>query len=231
MTLLIDTRRIVETPEGVELAFRIAGPVVRALAWSLDVFIRFGIYIVAAQLIALINLDNMGVGLLLIGIFVMEWFYPVYFEIYHQGATPGKKALKIKVLHDTGRPVDWSASMLRNLIRTVDFLPLFYGFGLVSMLLSKDFKRLGDIAANTVVVYADVVQKTATLPEATPLPINVELTLEEQKAIIKFAERADSLHQERREELAELLAPIIGTHTGKASVERLYQIANSLMGR
>jgi len=147
---LLDTARAVETPEGVTIDLRVAGPVPRALAFAIDFGIRALVYLGLA--VGLATLGRFGTGVLLIAFFGLEWFYPVLFEVYGQGATPGKRMLGLRVVHDDGVPVGWSGAMIRNLLRAVDFLPFFYGCGLVSMLLTRDFKRLGDLAARTVVV-------------------------------------------------------------------------------
>ena len=228
---MLDTTRPIETPEGIELALRVAGPVVRALAWAMDFGIRILIYTVLSFFLG--DLGDLGIGILLIAIFLLEWFYPVLFEVYRQGATPGKRAMKIKVLHELGTPVDWSASMIRNLLRAVDFLPLLYGFGLISMLINKDFKRIGDLAAGTVVVYEEdslsSKKKEIALPEESPQAMPVILPLEQQQAIINFAERAQQLPLGRAAELANIVTPLTG-ETGEAAIKSLYQLANGLIG-
>jgi len=226
---MLDTTRPIETPEGIELALRVAGPSVRALAWAIDFGIRIIVYIIL--LILLSNLGKFGIGLLLISIFILEWFYPVLFEVYKQGATPGKRKMKIKVLHERGTPVNWSASMIRNLLRTIDFLPFLYGFGLITMLINKDFKRIGDLAAGTVVVYEEelLLGGKAAIPKEQPLTIPVKLGLEEQQAIINFADRGQQLSKARSIELANIVTPLTG-ETGEAAIKRLYQFANGLIG-
>lgn len=229
---MLDTTRPIETPEGIELALRVAGPTVRALAWLIDFGIRIIIYI--TLLFVFVPFGKLGLGLLSITIFILEWFYPVLFEMYRKGATPGKRALKIKVLHELGTPVDWSASMIRNLLRAVDFLPLFYGFGLLSMLINKDFKRLGDLAAGTVVVYEEEIsflkKRQHSLPDEPPQAMPIILPLEEQQAIINFADRAQQLPPERTAELANIVTPLTGK-TGQVAIKNLYQLANGLIGR
>ncbi len=226
---MLDTTRPVETPEGIELALRVAGPTVRALAWAIDFSIRIIFYILLSFILT--NFGNFGIGLLLISIFFLEWFYPVLFEVYKQGATPGKRKMKIKVLHESGTPVNWSASMIRNLLRAVDFLPFLYGFGLMTMLINNDFKRIGDLAAGTVVVYEEelLLGGKAGIPDEPPLAIPVTLGLEEQQAIINFADRGQQLSKERSIELANIVTPLTG-ETGEAAIKRLYQFANGLIG-
>ncbi|RKZ38926.1 MAG: RDD family protein [Gammaproteobacteria bacterium] len=225
--MLLDTTRSIETPEGIELALRVVGPVARAIAWAIDLGIRSILYLILLFFLA--KLGKLGMGLLLMSIFILEWFYPVLFEVYRQGATPGKRAMKIKVLHELGTPVDWSASMIRNLLRAVDFLPFLYGFGFMTMLINKDFKRIGDLAAGTIVVYEDEKVKTLNLPDESPRAMPIALPLEEQQAIIKFAERAQKLPPGRAIELANIVTPMTG-ETGEAAIKNLYQLANSLIG-
>jgi uncharacterized RDD family membrane protein YckC len=230
---MLDTTRPVETPEGIELSLRVAGPVVRALAWAIDFAIRSVLYIVLF-FVFLVFLKEFGFGLWLIAIFVLEWFYPVLFEVYGRGATPGKRAMKIRVLHELGTPVNWSAAMIRNLLRAIDFLPFLYGFGLFSMLLNKDFKRIGDLAAGTLVVYDEQIYKLSQpesfLPNEPPQALPTTLSSEQQQAIIKFAERAQQLQPPGRDiELANIVTPLTGKK-GEMGIKTLYQLANGLIG-
>jgi uncharacterized RDD family membrane protein YckC len=225
---MLDTRRDLETPEGVELGLSMAGLPSRMMAAALDQVLRLMVYSTAS--VALGFLGDVGLGLLLITMFVGEWFYPVFFEVLWNGATPGKKALGLVVLHDDGTPVSWSASVVRNLMRTVDFLPLFYGFGIVAVVLSRDFKRLGDLAAGTVVVYRDSVPRAAKLAAAKPVPLPVPLSSGEQRAIVDFAERLVTWSPERARELASLASPLTGT-AGEPAVESLSGMASWIVGR
>ena len=100
---LLDTVRPVETPEGITLNLRVAGPVARALAWVIDLLIKYTALL--ALLIALTILSWGGFGIWLIALFLTEWLYPALFEVYAGGATPGKKALGLMVVHANGSPV------------------------------------------------------------------------------------------------------------------------------
>ena len=140
---MLDTGRRVATPEGIELSLRLAGPVARALAWTLDLMIRLAILFAAA--LSLSQLGNFGAGLFFLGWFLLEWLFPAACEVYWRGATPGKKLFGLMVLHDDGTPVRWPAALTRNLLRAIDFLPMLYATGLVAMLMNRDFKRLGDL--------------------------------------------------------------------------------------
>src|SRR5258708_8404487 len=166
---MLDTTRRVGTPEGIELTLHRAGPVPRALAWAIDLVLRIGVVFVVQ--LAMIPLGKTGVGVVLITAFFVEWLLPAWFETFWNGQTPGKRAFNLAVLNDDGTPVRWPAALTRNLLRAVDFLPLLYGIGLVSMLVNRDFKRLRDLAAGTVVVHQ--MERGAAgkdLPQAPPHP-------------------------------------------------------------
>ena len=210
---LTDTLRRHETPEGIRLELKLAGPIVRACGWAIDMLIRIVLYIGISILFSFFG--GVGTAVMLILFFLIEWFYPVIFELY-SGATPGKKAMGLVVIHDNGTPVSFSSSLIRNLLRAADFLPFLYAAGLLSMLMSKDFKRLGDLAAGTVVVYRESEQERFKLPDVEPVRPPLELTVEEQLEIIRFAERADQLSPERQAELASQLAAVTGRHGSQA---------------
>ena len=104
--------------------------------------------------------------------------------------------------------------------------------GLVSMLANRDFKRLGDLAAGTVVVYqAEKAEANKHIPPAPAIAPPVALTLEEQRAVLDLAERSVTLTQERVEELAELPTPLVGRLHGGTAAMRLLGIANHIAGR
>ena len=225
---MLDTYRPVETPEGVEIGLRVAGPVPRLFAAAIDLAVRFGVYFVLA--IPASFLGEGGIGLMLVGMFLMEWFYPVVFEVRRGGATPGKRRMGLLVLHRDGTPVGWMASIVRNLVRFADFLPAAYGFGIASMLADRDFRRLGDLAAGTVVVHREPDLAGHRVPTGPPLRPPAPLDLDEQRAILDFAERLGTWSEARSAELAGLAAPLTHT-TGVEGVKSLLGIANWLLGR
>ncbi|MGD8595247.1 MAG: RDD family protein [Gammaproteobacteria bacterium] len=225
---MLDTARTFETPEGVDLQLHVAGPVVRSLAWAIDMLIRGVIYVVLSIVLSI--LGEFGQGILLLCIFLLEWFYPVFFEVLKNGATPGKKKMGIRVVNDNGTPVSWSTSVTRNLLRTADFAPAFYGFGLTAMLMNSDFKRLGDMAAGTMVIYSSKVAAKSDIPKAEPAPLPINLSIKEQRAILDFAERSELLSAERREELANIV-PALTNSEDQQAVNTLYRYANWLYGK
>ncbi len=120
---LLDSVNTIQTPEGVDINFSVAGVWPRSMAWIIDLCIRGIVYILLGVLSS--KLGNVGSGLMLIGFFLIEWFYPVLFEVLNNGTTPGKKILNIQVLNSDGTPIGWSSSILRNILRTVDFFAVF----------------------------------------------------------------------------------------------------------
>ena len=227
---MLDTTRRVATPEGIELTLRLAGPVPRALAWSVDLALR--VVVVLVVMMAASQLGRAGWGVVLLAAFFVEWILPALFEAQMGGQTPGKRFFGIAVLNDDGTPLRWPGALTRNLLRAVDFLPFFYAFGLVAMLLNRDFKRLGDLAAGTVVVYLSTEKEAQRkIPEAPPLAPPVPLDLDEQRAVLDLAERAAGLTKERVEELAALPTPLVGSLDGERAAARLLGMANYLAGR
>jgi hypothetical protein len=168
----------------------------------------------------------------LLGAFLLEWGYPIVFEVYRHGQTPGKKACGLAVVHDDGRPVGWSAAFIRNTLRSVDFLPLLYAAGFVTSLLNGEGKRLGDLAAGTLVVHVD---GAARRPASAGSGLGSEappfvLTRDEQLAIIEYSQRAALLTPERAAELAIAAAPLSAGLDGEAARRRLLRIGNFLLG-
>lgn len=224
---MLDTTREIEVPEGVELSLAVAGLVSRSLAFTIDLAIRG---IVLAMVSVFIDyLGNLGQGLFYILVFLIEWFYPVLFEVFNHGQTIGKKFLGIMVINDDGTPIDWSSSVVRNLLRFADFLPFMFGFGVMSMLINKDFKRLGDLVAGTLVVHKRVLKEEITTPfDGEGLAPKISLTLEEQSAIIGFAERSQTMSEARNEELASYLSPWMDNNQANKSPQNAVLLLNRI---
>jgi len=184
--------------------------------------------------IVLGTMHRLGGALFLILLFGVEWFYPVLFELMPGSATPGKRALGLKVVMDSGLPITPAASLVRNLLRAADFLPFLYAFGLVAMLLRPDFKRIGDLAAGTLVVHAGSVRLHGAMPEAAPRAPARALSTEEQAAIVAWAGRATRLTAARHDELAQLAAPLTRSASRPAdtahATEQLLGIAHWIVG-
>jgi uncharacterized RDD family membrane protein YckC len=225
----LDTLYTAETPEGIALSLRPAGVVARALAYAVDFGVRLGLFFVIAMTAG--ALGGMGSAVLLVSYFGLEWFYPVAFELALGGATPGKRMMGIQVVMDSGLPVTPGASIIRNLLRAADFLPFLYAAGAACMLLRPDFKRLGDLAAGTLVVYAESVRLHGEVPGAEPLAPARPLAQREQVAILAWAGRATRLTPERLEELAHMAAPVIPGNGSRDATPRLLGLAQWVLGR
>ena len=223
---LLDTRLRVETPEGIDLLLRPAGLVPRALAFGIDLSIRGVILLVLFFVLGL--LGELGMGLGTIVLFLVTWWYMVLFEVLNQGRSPGKQWLGLRVIHDDGTPVGWPASLTRNLLRFVDLLPFGYMLGILSCLNNPAFKRLGDLAAGTLVVYRELPASEIKLPEAVSERAPFSLSLDEQRAILGFAERQAGLSAARRLELAAILADALEVPADQAGA-KLDGIARGLL--
>ena len=220
----IDTIITAETPEGIAIAMRPAGFAVRATAFIIDALIRFGILSVLGTFVSAAG--RMGTGQLLIGLFVINWLYPVIFELMPAAATPGKRTMGLQVIMANGLPLTPAGSLIRNLLRAVDVMPAMYAFGIVCILLRRDACRLGDLAAGTLVVYRDKPQVAGVIGEGLPSPPATRLTVRQQSAITAFAWRVHRLTAERAEEIAALAEPVVRRNNdGESLAARLIGIA------
>lgn len=236
---MLDNHIKVETPESISLLLIPTGPIPRILAYTTDLLIRTLFLGLIAWAIS--SWGEFGTGFYLLIYFVLDWFYCVLFEMLNNGQTPGKKIFDIHVVHDDGTPLSWGASILRNILRAVDFLPLAYITGLISMVCNHQFKRIGDFAAGTMVVYIPKHTEHDKFEVSGSRPSPVPLGLDEQQAIVAFAERSQTLSSQRQQELALILAPLLSPSTDSRStdkhtnqpdyVENIKKIANGIVGQ
>ena len=228
----LDTVVAVETPEGIVLELRPAGLIVRFYAFSFDWVIRLSLLYFTAMVTTF--LGGLGMALWLILLFACEWLYPIIFELRQTGASPGKRVFNLKVVMDNGLPVTPAASITRNLLRTADFLPFGFGFAIVSMLLRQDYKRLGDIAAGTLVVHdrrrVMPVDLAGDVPPLTPV---IPLAPRTQAALVALAARASRLTPERVDELAAIAGAVSGDarRSGPRVTRRVLGVASWALGR
>lgn len=224
---MLDTGYRVEIPGGIELEAQIVGPVPRFLAFGIDFLIR-GFFLVITAM-ASIPFGELGFGFWFIFWFLIEWFYPVLFEVFRRGQTPGKKVLGISVINDDLTPVRFGASLVRNLLRSADFLPFLYLFGLATMVSNSRFQRLGDLAAGTLVVSVREVSKPSVIGDITPLAPPTALLKNEQTAMVDFLHRSQQLSTPRQKELASILDGV--THSKSDNgVDQLYRIGAWFLG-
>jgi uncharacterized RDD family membrane protein YckC len=228
---VLDTLVSAETPEGITLELRPAGLTARCYAFLIDALIKLAIFYLFEM--GAVFAGGIGLALTFILVFILEWLYPVVFELTRWGATPGKRSVGLRVIMDNGLPVTPAASLTRNLLRAADFLPLLYGFAVVSMLLRRDSKRLGDIAAATLVVYQPRTAAKIAAGEIAPLAPAIAVTPRDQAAVIALAARAPRLTAARVDELAALAARVSGDRgaSGPETTRRVLGVAQWFLGR
>jgi len=202
---VLDPAYRVETPEGIELELQPAGLHARACAWLLDLLMRGTLIYIVAIVTAFFG--GLGVSFYLILLFLIEWLYPVAFELSPLAATPGKRIMGLRVVMTSGLPVTVGASLSRNLLRAADFLPVLYATGAICVLSRSDFRRLGDLVADTLVVHAPRPASAALPRDIEPLPPLRPLDREAQSALVRLATRAGRINSERLDEVAALAAP------------------------
>lgn len=160
----------IETPEQVALYFPLAGLGSRFLAVALDSLIQGAVTVILFLVLAVVfaalgtrTLNTMSdtaakwfFALFILGYFLLIWGYYALFEAFRNGQTPGKRVMKIRVIKDSGRQITFFEALARNLLRVVDYMPAAYLAGVISILCTKQNKRLGDLVAGTIVVHERV---------------------------------------------------------------------------
>lgn len=198
---MIDSVLRVASPDGVAFDLHPAGPGSRTLAFLLDSFLQFILMMVAFAIMATLKtLDSWTSPLVA---FVIIWFYMVIFELALGGRTPGKLVMGLQVVLVDGSPINFGASLLRNLLRAADYL---FGIGLIVPLCNPGFRRLGDLVGGTLVVYVPERLMRIRRPldwqgiEARP-PEHI-LDSSAADAILSFARRSKDFSPQLRQELA-----------------------------
>jgi uncharacterized RDD family membrane protein YckC len=224
----MDYRYTIETPEQIEFAYDIAGIGSRFLAAIIDtalivvlqIGLGFSFFLIGSQIEAA-GAD--ASSLLLAGwsllSFVLFWGYYIMFEMLWSGQSPGKRAVRLRVVREGGRPITFAASAIRNLIRFVDFLPGFYGLGVLVMFIDRRARRLGDLAGGSLVVKdRGAVSLESLTKVAEPLPLELPATAnlslpnlhtvsdEDYDLVQDFLRRRNDLSRESRQRLGTQLA-------------------------
>jgi uncharacterized RDD family membrane protein YckC len=225
----------VETPEIVAVAYDVAGAGSRCLAAVCDtlliLIIQTAIGAVLFILGAQLNLNDAAASVITAiyatVAFAILWGYYLLFELLWSGQSPGKRLIGLRVVREGGRPITFAASAVRNLLRIVDFLPLFYGVGTVAMFADARSRRLGDLAAGTLVVREgdpitlESLSRSSTpvlvpprpldAPE-TPLLPNVHLiTPADYELVQDYLRRRQSLSVNQRQALSTRLSAALRT--------------------
>ena len=211
----LDATIHVITPENIAFEYRLAGPFRRLPAFVLDFcagsLLLIGLWIVLSMTVAVASF-NLAMALFILLFFVIWWFYGVLFETFLNGQTPGKYMLGLRVLTDTGEPINGMQATLRNLLRAADlFLPLV---ALVVMSLNRKYQRLGDLVAGTIVVVEErqwltgvaQLEDPRSIQLAAYLPPNFVVTRSLARTLATYVERRRFFTPPRRREVARHLA-------------------------
>ena len=198
----------IDTPEQIGLDFALATLGSRFLALLFDTALQgLAIALIVVLGIALrVTLEWLGpgffvwlaAGMLLAG-FVVYYGYFLFFEIRWSGQTPGKRLVGIRTMQASGRPLTVQGAVLRNLLRIADQLPGFYAVGIISIFVTERSQRLGDLAADTVVIHERTASAsrfggpTARAREVAARYGAHRLTTEEIAIVDTFLRRRDDL--------------------------------------
>jgi len=220
---------IIETPEHVELHFRLAGIGTRFLAYLIDRAIQVGVLLglvtivilsifLLGKFVPLVDLWGrvrdevtqwvIAAAILVYGIMTIGYF--ILFEYLWSGSTPGKSSMNIRVIRKDGRPITIMDSAVRNILRFVDILGEIYPLGLVVMFIDSRNRRLGDLTAGTLVVYDSEIGRPPVMESPDRVPMSgaedhkliAGMTPGDYELVVKFLARRGGMEPKYRKELA-----------------------------
>lgn len=245
----------VDTPENITFGYQIAGIGSRFLAALVDTTIILLLQILVNMVLIMVLAKGADLkGMLSSGDFLTSsaswvialmglisffffWGYYIFFEMLWNGQSPGKSLAKLRVIRADGTPITLTESIVRNLVRLIDFLPIYYGIGVVSMFINSQSRRLGDLAAGTLVIRESAEKLTlkslgvvdlhlpasssnaAPILDAASQKYALErLTQQDIQMIESFLARREGLNN--RKALARQLADSVLSRMGIAEAER-----------
>ena len=200
---------VVLTPEHVPIRLFPAGLGARFLALMIDTAINWALVGLVGVIIGAIS-----PGLFMLFNFLVQWGYHMYFEVRHQGRSPGKRVCGLRVVDSRGLPITFQQSFVRNVVRALDFAPAFYGLGGIVSMMDRHRRRLGDIVADTLVIEefqaADPSRAIADARRFNSLQtprvlrrLRKQVGLEERELLLSIVLRADALDPQARFDLME----------------------------
>jgi uncharacterized RDD family membrane protein YckC len=212
----------IDTPEQVELEFNVAGVGSRFVAALLDGLIVFAFFLVEVLVLVVIGAAStvtpstakLSEGALkwflafVIFInFAIVWGYFALFEAYWHGQTPGKRAMKLRVIKDSGRQITLFEALARNLLRFIDYMPSLYLVGVITMLCNKKSQRLGDLVAGTIVVHERLDEPSLLYQTSTTVVAPVSFAAEPvaQEQVMPWGQKATAMFP--ADAVAKLSAP------------------------
>jgi uncharacterized RDD family membrane protein YckC len=228
----------VETPEQIEISLPLAGAGTRATAYLIDFLCQLvplsavlialfvltktqssDIFVVGTDAEGQPHMSTLAKAIFSLTLFAMNFGYFAFLETLWRGQTPGKRAMGLRVMRDGGFPLDGRAALVRNLLRIVDFLPMFYAVGMTAIFLSSRGKRIGDYAAGTLVVREGRSLEspwTAARDGDTPWQPGSQLSPAERALVDEFLDRRRWIANEARvEQLARALASRLARRLGE----------------
>lgn len=218
----------ITTPEHVPIRLEPAGAGSRFLAVLIDSVIVMAISAAVGLTLTTVLPGGIAAALTITINFVLTWGWHVYFETRKQGRTPGKRALKLRVIDARGLPVSLYQSLVRNIVRVLDQAPAFYGIAAISTLVTSSRRRLGDIVADTLVVRdaqvlayqgqfaADRRHNSLRTLRVLRL-IRHKVSLEEREFLLTLSLRADRMAPAAR---YDLMQDVAETYRSKLALEQ-----------
>lgn len=235
----------VVTPEAVPLELDVAGLGSRGIAIAIDMTIQFGIFLAITFFLAAVHPgDTVSLVIITVSVPVVFWGYFFFFEGIWHGRTPGKRTQRLRATRADGQPMSGGQMAVRNLVRIVDFLPLWYAVGCVTMVLTKRSQRLGDLAGGTLVIREPkpFVPKALDIPPPPPVEVSggvrvdvTGMTEAHYQLLRSYFERRSELGAAARAQLARQIAvaitPVVRTAQPMMDEQLLEEAARAYRGR
>jgi len=211
----LDATIRVVTPENIAFEYRLAGPFLRLPAFILDMCVQIAVLIGLAIVLGFtVGIASPGLAMFILFVMALTvwWFYGALFETFLNGQTPGKYVLGLRVLTDSGQPINGLQATLRNLLRAADLVvPIV---GLLVTALNRKYQRLGDLVAGTMVIVEERQWLTGVAKLDDPraiqlaayLPPNFVVSRSLAKSLATYVERRRFFTPPRRREVARHVA-------------------------
>jgi uncharacterized RDD family membrane protein YckC len=215
----------VRTPESIAFSYELAGVGSRFLALAVDFTIQIALLVLLIWGLTAVAgtwhgtnatlrlgshlVESIAMAIVIAVVFIIFFGYFILFEALWNGQTPGKRMLGIRVVRDGGYPLDFMASVIRNLIRVGELGLGFYALSAVVAVFSPQNKRIGDLAAGTIVIRESRMESPEKMLREVAEPVyaaTAYVSGEERSIIRRFLERRTDLIDERRAAIASQLA-------------------------
>ncbi|MBO8171551.1 MAG: RDD family protein [Bacillaceae bacterium] len=224
----------ITTPEHISVSFRVAGLGSRAASHMIDSFIIMILYssllfsfVLLSDYMPQITSEGYILAILILILSFLWFFYFILFEFFAAGRTPGKMLIGLRVVQDNGQSITFLSAVLRNILRLIDLLPAIYVIGILMIFFHTRHKRIGDLAAGTMVIYENRRRrrKSGIEKELEQRGIGVgrihlderasqKIGVREWKLLKTYVDRWPSLNDRDRDrmtvQVADILLPLVG---------------------